>query len=63
MKNMAANVARTRERIVSITLTPLCNSDVLFDTDEVCCFRRMGEILVFIRLVYSQKINIPRRRS
>jgi len=51
------------ERIAFITLTPLCNSDVLFDVDGVSCFNRRGEVLVFIVLVYSQNINIPRRIS
>jgi len=52
-----------RERIVLIKLTPICNSDDLFDVDEVSCFIKMGEILVFIRQVYTQNINAPRRIS
>src|ERR1044071_3868132 len=48
MKNIPTNPARTIETIVSIKLTPLWNSDTVFETSEAFCFNGRDEILVFI---------------
>jgi hypothetical protein len=63
IKNTAAAMVIRRERRVLIVLTPLRNSDVLFDVDEAFCFSKRGEVLVSILLVYSQTVNVPRRKS
>jgi hypothetical protein len=63
IKNRAAKAERMRERIVFTTLTPICSSGILLDCDAVFWLSKKGEVLVFIRLVYSQKINVPRRIS
>jgi hypothetical protein len=53
-----------REKTVLITLTPVCNNDILCDGVEAFWFfSKKGEVLVFIGLVYSQKINNLRRIS
>ncbi len=63
MKIRAAAADRTMERIVPIKLTPLWNRDLFSDTGEASFFKSRGEILVFIKPVYTEKINIRGRRS
>jgi hypothetical protein len=48
MKNMAPNVASTRETIVSTAWAPIRSSEALFESDDAFRFNRRVEILVFI---------------
>ena len=63
IKKMAPNTAKTRETIVSITWAPIRSNETRFEFDAAFCFSRRVEILVFIAVVYTEKVNNLGRRS
>ncbi len=60
MKRIAATADRMRETSVLIRLTPLSNSNLFLNTgaSPVSFSKGREEILVFIKSVYTPKINI-----